>query len=38
VTWRESISDYLGRERADAFRSLRRFGDDAELRVIAVFA
>lgn len=38
VTWCESISDYLGRERADAFRSLRRFGGDAELRVIAVFA
>lgn len=35
VTWSASISEYLGRERADAFRSLRRFGDDADLRVVS---
>jgi hypothetical protein len=37
VTWRATIADHLGRERADAFRSLRRFGDDADLRVISTF-
>jgi hypothetical protein len=36
VTWTDTVAGCLGRRRADAFRSLRRHGADAELRVISI--
>jgi hypothetical protein len=36
VTWRDSVSKLLGADRAASFRNLRRYGKDAELRVIAL--
>lgn len=37
VTWTDTVARCLGPGRADAFRSLRRYGTDAELRVISIF-
>lgn len=38
VTWTDSINGYLDPRRAEAFRSLRRYGTDAGLRVISLYA
>lgn len=38
VSWTDSISAYLGTERAQAFCALRRYGTDEALRVIALYA
>lgn len=38
VTWIDSISGYLHTERAQAFYALRRYGTEAELRVIMLYA
>lgn len=36
VTWRETVAGFLGDWRLEAFRSLRRYGSDDELRVVSI--
>lgn len=38
VTWADSVSGYLGALRAEAFRSLRKYGSDRDLRVISLYS
>jgi hypothetical protein len=38
VTWADSVSGYLGASRANAFRSLRQYGSDRDLRVISLYS
>jgi len=37
VTFVETVSDYLGHSRVEAFRGLRVYGTDAELRVVSMY-
>lgn len=36
VTWRESVAGFLRDWRAEAFRSLRQYGSDDQLRVVSI--
>ncbi len=36
VTWKETIGGFMGEEHAGAFRRLRRYGKDGDLRILSM--